>query len=123
MTKILASVPCTNCGKDHDAVIDLDSVPRVVSEKEEKPEPQKNEVKLPSFLPGYACVNGACDMGGWHENSNYSQAVRKKCTNCDQLLPASAKKCAWCKGDDFDEVDDDDLQSLGIPLPAGGHKH
>ncbi len=120
MPRYLADVPCVHCGKDTPATFD---VPRVVQPKEEKPEPPKKEITLPSYMPGYLCNNGNCDMGGWHESKDYSQPVRKKCTNCDQLLPANPKKCAWCKGDDFEDVDDDDLQSLGIPLPAGGHNH
>ena len=48
MTKILASVRCTNCGKDHEAVIDLDAVPRIIRPDKEQ-EQQQQEQQQPVY--------------------------------------------------------------------------
>lgn len=126
MTKILASVPCTNCGKDHDAVIDLDSVPRVVSQKQEEQKPTVQiKEKVPGYIPRYQCVNGDCSQGRLHKNDNYQRPPKSKCTNCGQYSPfdANEKKCLWCNNADMEEIDNDDLEADGIELPAGMHTH
>lgn len=83
----------------------------------------KAEVVAPNFMPRFRCPDGNCEIGN-HKNKNYKSKPAKKCTNCDQFAPKTAKKCLWCDKEDFDDLDDDDLEGLGIPLPSiAEHEH
>ena len=88
---------------------------------EQKPEPEIKEVikaVSPADEPFYSCKNGNCDIG-MHKNPNYSKKPNKKCKNCDSLN--GSKKCKNCGNSDkeeFEDIDDEDLESLGIPMPA-----
>lgn len=120
--------------------MELDSLAEKIAAKmkpkEEKPvqEPKAKkevEVRLPSWQPKEFCADGSC--GAKHTNKHYAQRPKKKCTNCGQFAPAKAAKCAWCDSTDidpedrFEELSDDDLNDLGIPLPESeaheGHNH
>lgn len=90
--------------------------------KQEKKEEKPPEVKTvaPAYQPKHLCKGKDCEG---HKNPNYSMRVKKKCTQCDQFAPDSVKKCPWCDNDEFDDLDDDDLDSMGIPKPEHDHEH
>jgi len=83
-------------------------------------EKTKVEFVPPNYLPKYKCKNGNC--GTAHENPNYSQAVNGQCPNCKQFSPLSNGKCYWCN-DNVEELDKEELEDLGIPLPNIEHEH
>lgn len=88
-------------------------------EKEEKPEVKvEKDIQYPSWMPAEYCPDGNCSLGGVHPNKNYKRKAEKKCKNCDQFAPKVAKKCAWCGENDFDDMDDEDLENMGINLPT-----
>jgi hypothetical protein len=134
MTKILTEVPCTNCGSNHQAVIDLDEITRRIQERPAK-EVVKEIVKPYDFEPNAFCTNGSCTTN--HHAGMYKQRVTKKCTNCGQFAPTKAAKCAWCGSngideaeDRFEELDDEYLDEIGVPRPempasydGSGHHH
>jgi len=93
---------------------------------EQKPkEPEIKEVTKtisPSDKPFFICANGNCDEGV-HRNENYSKKPNKKCKNCDSLN--GEKKCTNCGNkneDEFDDLDDEELKELGIPMPPENHE-
>ncbi len=70
----------------------------------------------------FVCANGNCDIGV-HRNENYSEKPNKKCKNCDSLN--GEKKCTNCGNKDeeeFDELEDNELTELGIPMPPENHE-
>ena len=88
------------------------------AEKIEKP---NVEYVPPNYLPKYKCKNGNC--GTAHENPNYTQTAKGVCPNCKQFSPLIKGKCYWCN-DDVEELDQEELEDLGIPLPQNqGHEH
>jgi len=93
---------------------------------EEKPKEPEKEIEIktisPSDKPFFVCANGNCDIGV-HRNENYSKRPNKKCKNCDSLN--GEKKCTNCGNkdeDEFDDLDDEELKELGIPLPPENHE-
>lgn len=83
-----------------------------------------NEITYPSYMPGEYCASGDCALGGVHPNKNYKRKAQKKCKNCDQFAPDGAPRCAWCGKDNFSEMDDEDLEIIGIKLPkVAEHEH
>ena len=75
----------------------------------------------PNYLPKYKCKDGKC--GQAHNNPNYSDSVRGQCPNCKQFSPLASGQCYWCN-EDVDELDKEELDDLGIPLPKeGDHDH
>lgn len=87
--------------------------------KKELEEPPKMEksIEYPSWMPGEYCPDGNCSLGGVHPNKNYKRKAAKKCKNCDQFAPKVAQKCAWCGEGEFADMDDEDLENMGISLP------
>jgi len=90
---------------------------------------EKEVVKTvsPSDEPFFACANGNCGEGV-HRNENYKTKPNKKCKNCDSL--SGKKKCKNCGNTDeeeFEELNDEELTELGIPMPPEetheGHDH
>ncbi len=113
------------------ATSELDAIVERVAAKLKPKEPEKIEkpkekviVKLPSWQPKEFCANGQC--GDPHKNPDYKQRVKKKCTNCGAWAPAKAAKCATCTKQDIDdpweELDEDELNEMGIPMPEA-HEH
>jgi len=97
---------------------------------EQKPvEPEvKTEIKtvIEDFKPGYECPDGNCEIGV-HQNKNYSKRVKGKCTNCDQFTKHDKGKCPWCKHDEIEPIEQEELEELGIDMPQidehEGHNH
>jgi hypothetical protein len=132
---------CPHCKKDHTASFNLDKLDiktpaseltnvtatetSQVLEKKPEPEPTPEPIIVsPSDVPFFPCKDGNC--GEIHENPNYSKAPNKKCKNCDTLN--GIKKCKNCKNSDpeeFDELDNEELIEMGIPIPNEheGHNH
>jgi len=106
------AVNCPGCNQQ----IAIDDSPQVVENNtlRQEVEELKKVTKMPNYIPSYQCKNGNC---GPHENSRYNAAPKGKCRNCDQFNLTSDGVCAWCKNDDFEEIDSDDLKDLNIRLP------
>ena len=107
------AVDCPNCNQkiglaDPPEVQENIKLHQQVEELEKIP-------KIPSHIPNYQCKNGNC--GQPHPSSRYSIVPKGKCRNCDQFSSTSEGVCSWCKSDDFDEIDTDDLKDLNIRLP------
>ncbi len=107
------AVDCPNCNQK----IGLADPPEVqdnITLRQELEE-LKNVTKMPRHIPNYQCKDGNC--GQLHNNSRYTQSPKGKCTNCDQFSPTTKGVCSWCKNDEFDEIDTDELKDLNIRLP------
>lgn len=94
---------------------------------EKKPEPEiKIETVIEDFKPNYECPDGNCDIGV-HKNKNYSKKPKAKCTNCGQFTKHDKGTCPWCKGTELEELDEGELEDLGITDPSidehEGHTH
>ena len=76
----------------------------------------KKETKMPSYIPAYRCPDGDC--GQIHKNTRYTYRPKGKCRNCDQYSNKKEGKCAWCKQDELEEIDQDELTDRGIDLPG-----
>lgn len=106
---------------------DLDSIiDKKLKEKEPKPvetpKPKKEKVVAPAYQPRFICNGAGCEG---HDNPNYQMRPQKRCTNCNMWGgPASVKKCPTCGSEeDFEEVDEDELDTLNIPRPQHRHSH
>ena len=146
MTKpILIDTSCPTCKKDHVVTVNPDDIALAVGKihdtpshelpsldletkieevlakkmpkKEEKPPEVQKEVEYPSFMPGEYCASGNCELGGVHPNKNYKIKPSKRCKNCMNMAPSKAPKCAWCGEKEFEDMDDEDLETFGISLP------
>ena len=143
MTNLLVRTTCKDCGKDGDHELPdelkealkkpkatlvesptdkkLDAVLDALKTKTPEPVKEtKEKIIVPSYLPRFTCKGKDC-VGD--DNDGYITRVKKKCNNCDQFAPENAKKCSWCGEEDFDDIDDEELDGLKIPKPAGGHQH
>lgn len=107
------SVICPGCSKQ----IVLDDSPQAQENNvlRQQIEELKKIPKMQSFVPGSRCSNGDCDQV--HPNPNYTKIPKGKCRNCDQFSSKKEGKCAWCKQDELEEIDKDELTDLGIELP------
>ena len=95
----------------------------------EKPEVIEKEViktVIEDFKPNYECPDGNCEIGV-HKNKNYKKKAKGKCTNCDQFTKHSKGTCPWCKKNEIDELEEGELEELGIIEPIiddhEGHDH
>lgn len=66
-----------------------------------------------SDQPYYECKD--CD--NMHKNPNYKIKPNQKCSNCGSLNRPKAKGCKNCGNTEFEEVDNDELNELGVPEP------
>lgn len=132
--KLIEDITCPGCKKEFTKETDLDKLDKADPVKttnstisgnqqvlEQKPvEPEIKEVIKtisPDDKPFFVCANGNCGEGV-HRNDNYSKKPNKRCTNCDSLNGDT--KCTNCGNKDeekFDELEDEELKDLGIPLP------
>jgi len=141
--KIKGSVECPNCNKKHDAELDIDKLTMEQVKTAEIKNPQdsgtstvletKPEVKPepkilpPIHVPAFKCTGSDC--GEIHKNPNYFKRVKGKCKNCDQFSRDKEGDCPWCREkNSIEEIDDDELDELGIPKPlereiGEGHGH
>lgn len=118
---------CKNgtCGHPHEFIVPINEskAKANISINEEKPMEIKTpeirevekiieKVKVPSHIPKIKCK----DCKGTHENPNYTKRPKFKCNNCSSLNPDA--ECLTCnKGEEFEEMSDEDLDELGIPSP------
>ena len=133
MTKVIGKTVCTDCNKEHDVELELNDIeltqlktPKVTAatietnETPQEPKPKiKTEFKVPSYIPSASCKNGSC--GKNHKNKNYQNAPNQKCENCGQFS-FNAKSCPFCNNEEFEEIDRETLEDLGIPIPEE-HDH
>ena len=136
--KVLTEENCPHCKKSFESSHQLDNLEPAINQGkikevqgtqqntiQEVKEPEIKEVVktvVPSDEPFYTCANGNCDKG-MHKNPNYTKKPNKKCKNCDSLN--GNKKCKNCGNSDeeeFEELDSDELNDLGIPEPPE-HDH
>lgn len=78
----------------------------------------QKEPKIQSFVPGFRCKDGTCSE--IHPNPRYTTRPKSKCRNCDQFSVKKEGKCPWCKQDELEEIDKDELTNLDIELPNDG---
>ena len=136
--KISGTTNCPTCKKDHEVELDIENLTldKVTKPKIEnsqvsglqteqiiKPEIKEIEkivekVKIPSDQPFYECKD--CDA--LHKNKNYSVRPNKKCSNCDSLNGPKNKGCKNCGNTEFEELDEEQLDNLGVPKPEE-HEH
>ncbi len=81
----------------------------------------KEVVKIPSHIPKFKCKNGDC--GKMHENEDYTSKITAKCENCGQFTANTSDPCPFCNKTDYEDLDEDELNDLGIPQPNEGDKH
>jgi len=127
--KITGETTCPNCKKEHEVNFDIDKLdvknntPVLTNVSTqgttstiqiEQPKVETKVVtKVPSYIPKYKCKS--CNEN--HKNKDYSQKPRFKCEKCGQFSP-DGQSCLWCDGKDFDELDDEELEEMGIEEPA-----
>ena len=133
MTKIIAKIPCDkpDCTHPHEMEIEytepkLPKASTTISEtssptstvllQQEKPVATIEKVieKMPSHIPAYKCKN----CGDNHQNKNYTQRPKGKCTNCGQFAKDDKGSCPWCNNE-VEPIDEDELDDLGIAAPGG----
>ena len=138
MAKVIGTVKCTHCDKEHDAEIDLDNLPKISNAKliddahnhavekqvtelteqvkklSEKPaeesQTKKGTVRAPAFIKKAKCRH--CNK--LHDNELYEGPVKGKCDNCGQLSTRSKGKCPFCKPGEIEAMDSDDIESLEL---------
>jgi len=142
--KILTKETCPGCKKEFESshelenlepkinkgtIKELTSGDQVIQQIEKPKDPEvKIETKtvIEDFKPNYECPNGDCDIGV-HKNTNYKKKPKGKCTNCGQFTKHDKGTCPWCKGTELEELDEDELNELGIVDPVidehEGHIH
>lgn len=105
---------------DHDDSVkqklaELDSF---VKEKFKEPEkPKKSDPVLPSFVPGYNCVNCGGEV---HTNKGYKRKAAYKCGKCGNYSATDKGDCAWCGEKDWEELDEEEQSWL--PEPKHAHE-
>lgn len=90
-----------------------------IKEIEESKEVAKPKLLVPSDEPFYPCKD--CDT--MHKNPNYRQRPNKKCENCGSHNGPNNKTCKNCSSKEFEEIDEDALDELGIPRVENGSTH
>ncbi len=108
------AVTCPGC-KQQIGIADPPEVQENIRLRQQMEELKKIP-KIQSFIPGARCSNGDCDE--IHKNPNYTIRPKGKCRNCDQYSNKKEGKCAWCKQDEIEEIDQDELTDRGIDLPG-----
>lgn len=97
-----------------------------IEKPKEEPPKLKRETVIEDFKPNYECPNGDCDVGV-HKNKNFTKRPKGKCTNCDQFTKHDSGTCPWCKKDEIEPIDSEELDELGIAKPPEqeyeGHDH
>lgn len=136
--KLIGDTTCPHCKKDHEAEFNIDNieptkpqvpqgtVKQIISNNQTLLEPEIKTVEkikevVPSHIPKFKCKNGDC--GQIHENPNYKRITKAQCTNCKQFTADIDSKCTWCGNTEFDEVTEEDLENMNIPLPTHDHEH
>jgi len=127
---------CPNCKEK--ITFDLDKETKVIEPKElqnqtretqqilEQPKEkivEKEVIKtvIEDFKPNYECPDGDCDIGV-HKNKNFKKMPKGKCKNCDQFTKHDKGTCPWCKHDEIESIDPEELDELGIDTPNIEHE-
>lgn len=107
------AVNCPGCKQQ----IAIDDSPLVnqINQLQTRLQQLEKEPKMQSFVPAFRCKDGTCDQ--IHSNPRYTKLPKGKCRNCDQFSALKEGKCSWCKQDEIEEIDKDELENLGISLP------
>ena len=136
--KLIGETDCPHCKKTHETEFNLDELETVSKEspkgrikeivnnnqtqvQEVIKEVEKIKEVLPSNIPAFKCKDGNC--GRVHKNPNYKRPPKGKCTNCGQFTADPDTECPWCSGKEFEDVEEQDLEDLGIPIPEHTHEH
>lgn len=85
-------------------------------------EPAKSEEKVvevvkkvvPSWQPNYICKGPNCNT---KKNPAYAQRPKGKCPNCGQFSKEPFGACIWCGNKELEELDEEELDNLGVPRP------
>ena len=139
--KLLSKEKCPGCKNEFESEHELESFEPIRNKgkieniidnsKIEKKEPEiiEKEVTktvIEDFKPNYECPNGNCDVGV-HKNKNFKKRPKGKCTNCEQFSKHDSGTCPWCKKDEIEPIDSEELDELGIAKPPEqeyeGHDH
>jgi hypothetical protein len=133
--KLITEQDCPNCKTHYEGEIELEGLqtapqqkPKIQVKQIQTPQepqiqtPQEPQIqvktKIPSHIPKFKCKN--CDK--LHDNPDYSKRPKFKCQNCGSLN--AGPYCQTCsKGEEFDELTDEELDELGIPEPHHEHEH
>ena len=135
----MANVECTHCGKPHDTIIDLSTVPRVLSTKEQQQEQgqqskestfqkPKADPYVPEYVPKFKCKG----CGGLHPNKKFKGLPVGRCDTCgEKFATKKGGKCPYCRAGEIEELSDSDIEELDLYLPEieeledqdGGHNH
>ena len=107
------AVNCPGCRQQ----IAIDDSPQQIELNQLRAELEqfKKIPKMASYIPAYNCSSGDC--GQIHKNPNYKFRPKGKCRNCDQFSKNPSGQCAWCKQNEVEEIDKNQLEDLEIPLP------
>ncbi len=107
------AVNCPGCSKQ----ITIDDSPQAQEniELRQQVEQLQKEPKMQAFVPSYQCKNGSCGQN--HTNPRYTTRPKGKCRNCEQFSGNKEGECSWCKQNEIEEIDKDELENLGIELP------
>ncbi len=91
---------------------------QIMQESEKPKEIVKEVVKetkvVPSWQPNYICKGPNCNT---KKNPAYSSRPKGKCSNCGQFTKESFGTCIWCQSKEIEELDNEELDNLGIPTP------
>lgn len=88
---------------------------QVMAKQEEKPIEKTIEVVkkvVPSWQPNFICKGPNCNT---KKNPAYSQRPKGKCSNCGQFSKEAFGSCIWCDNKEFEELDEEELDNLGVP--------
>ena len=108
----IVTIPDAEIGKATATVLEGPKPPAITNEKlATEPEVITNTV-APSDEPYTNCKT----CNGLHANSNYKTRPNKKCENCGSIH--GSKVCKNCGNSEFEEIDTDELNELGIPEPG-----
>jgi len=95
----------------------LEQAPQINNEvkSEVKEKIIEKEIKVvPSWQPNFICKGPNCNT---KKNPAYAQRPKGKCSNCGQFTKESFGTCIWCQGKEIEELDESELDDLGIPTP------
>ena len=82
--------------------------------KKEIKEIEKLIKVVPSWMPNYICKGPNCNT---KKNPAYTSAPKGKCSNCGQFTKEAFGTCIWCQSKEIEQLDEDELNNLGIPSP------
>jgi len=107
------AVSCPGCNQS----IAIDDSPQQIEANQLRIELEetKKQPKIQSFIPNYQCKDGTC--GQIHQNPRYTSRPKGKCRNCDQFNANEDGKCSWCKQNEIEPIDKEELEDLEIDLP------